>query len=122
MGLGSYPVLTLCDGRAQALENYRAIRKGTDSRRRKPGTPRTPTGRALAEEIIDRRQLAPLTRKDWCYNLNVHASAILDKPVDRPTTRVANDLLAPIWLTKPTIAGRVHQRLKTVMDVAIARG
>ena len=122
LSIGRFPLVSFTEAKRRAMDNYRSARDGGDPRSRATQhAPAVPTVRTLAEAIMDQRQLAPLTRKDWWYNLNSHAAAILDKPVTAPTTRVAHDLLAPIWNTKPTIARKVHQRLKSVMDVAIAR-
>ena len=131
LGIGPYkgpddekPILTLSDARDMALENYRTIKKGGDPRKRKPTAKRiaVPTVWAVAEEIMEQRRLAPGTRLSWKTDLNANAARILNRPVTHPTTRIAHDILAPVWHSKPASAKRVKRRLQNVMDVAVARG
>ena len=143
MGLGSFPLVSLDEARAQALANRKLARAGGDpvaERRggdpvaeRRGGDPVAerrgadePTFAAAAEQVW--RQLRPGWRnprygRDWLSGLTrVAFPGIGALPVGAVTTADVIEALRPVWHARPTTARRVLQRIGLVMEWAVAMG
>ena len=60
--------------------------------------------------------------KQWTESLTLHAFPIIgDKSIDSISTGDVLDILEPIWTVKAETATRLKQRIKVVMDYAVAR-
>ncbi|MDE0476033.1 MAG: Arm DNA-binding domain-containing protein, partial [Gammaproteobacteria bacterium] len=97
MGLGAYPVVTLKEARAKALENRRALARGMD-----PRSDGIPTFARAAEKVIaihranwkpggDSEQQWRASLRDYVYPKIGH------KPVNKITTTDVMAVLLPIW-------------------------
>lgn len=62
-------------------------------------------------------------RETWLASLECHIHPRFGAtPVDRVTSLMVRDALAPIWLTIPETARRILQRVRTVLDFAHIQG
>jgi integrase len=62
-------------------------------------------------------------RESWLASLEGHIYPRFGStPVDQVTSLMVRDALAPIWLTIPETAGRIFQRVRTVLDFAHIHG
>ena len=113
IGLGPLALVTLAEARAKALDNHRRAYRGEDPR---VGRDVPTVGQALAETAASRNASAT-----WPRPVELHAGAILDKPVDAVTSVDAMSVLSPIWNEKRDTARKVKQRLSAVMRWSIAQ-
>ncbi|MDD9989176.1 MAG: site-specific integrase, partial [Spirochaetaceae bacterium] len=122
--LGQFPVVSLAEARAAALENARAIHQGRDPR----ADAKVPTFAVAAESVIRLRE--PTWRKGgdvssvsvWRSSLERFAyPTIGDKRVDAITAPDVLRCIAPIWTTKRTTARNVKSRISIVMRWCIAQ-
>ena len=123
IGLGPYPVVTLAEARAKALENRRAAFQGRDPRRGAG----VPTFQEAAEKVIGIHaagwRRSGKSEQQWRASLRDHAMPRLGcRPVDAITTADVMAVLLPIWHSRPETARRVRQRISAIMKWAIAEG
>lgn len=126
-GLGSATVLKLAEAREAAEALRRQAKSGLDPIAERAKLKRvTPSFKATAIEC--HRELKEGWRNSkhaaqWLTTLETYAFPHLgEKSVDTIDSPMVRDLLAPIWLTIPETARRVHQRIGTVLDFAHAKG
>ena len=121
IGLGKYPVVTLGEARAKALENKRTAEQGID-----PRTGGVPTFAEAAEKVLaihaegwrDQR-----TAAIWRSSLERLAYPIFgSRPVDQITTGDVLTVIAPLWIAKRATATKVKNRIGAVMSWAVAQG
>ena len=122
LGLGSFPVVSLAQARAKALECRRAVEQGKDPRARE-----IPTFAQATEEVIaiHRASWRPGGKSEtqWRANFRDHVlPRIGDKRVDQVTTADVLRVLTPIWGVQQETARRTRQRISAVMRWAIAQG
>ena len=118
VGLGPYPLVTLAEARAAALENARAARQGRDPR----ADARVPTFRQAAAEVI--RMNAPTWRgnsaQEWERSIERYACPVIgDRSVADVTSADVLRILKPIMTTET--ARRLRGRISAVMKWAIAQ-
>ena len=123
IGLGPFPLVSLADARAHALDNAKMVYKGHDPR--SGGMP------ALAEAIEAVIKLdAPDWRGgetgrsalQWRASLRDHVDAAIHaKRIDKITHAELFESLSRIWYEKPTTAKRIRQRLGRIMDWAVSK-
>ncbi len=121
VGLGPYPVVTLAEARAKALENRRAIEKGMD-----PRSGGMPTFERAAETVIAlhaKNWKGDHSEKQWRQCFRDYAFPQLGrKRVGEITTADVLACLVPIWSEKRPTASRVRRRIGAVMKWAVAKG
>ena len=121
VGLGPYPVVTLAEARAKALENRRAIEKGMD-----PRGGGMPTFERAAETVIAlhaKNWKGDASEKQWRQCFRDYAFPKLGrKRVGEITTADVLACLVPIWNEKRPTASRVRRRIGAVMKWAVAKG
>ena len=122
LGLGAYPVVTLGEARAKALENRRAVARGMDPRSRG-----IPTFASAAEMVIAMHRAnwkeGGDTEKQWRSSLRHYVHPRIGKmTVDKITTADVMAVLLPIWNEKRVTATRVRNRISAVMRWAVASG
>ena len=105
MGLGKYPIVTLAEARAKAIENRRAIEKGMD-----PRGGGIPTFAEAAEKVIalHAKNWKPGSQYEaqWRYTLRTYAfPKIGRRRVNKITTADVMSVLLPIWNEKDNPAG-----------------
>ena len=124
VGLGSYPVVSLSEARAKALENRRAVAQGRD-----PRGGGVPTFEEAADRVIrihaESWRDGGKSETQWRASLTTYAfPKIGRKRVDQITTGDVLDVLLAdgLWHHKRETARRVRQRIGAIMRWAIAQG
>ena len=131
-GLGSYPVVSLADARATAIENLRVIAQGGNPIQAKQQAKAERRSKAaipcfadVAAQVIELRRptLTPKHIKEWETTLQRFAFPYIGrKRIDTITSADVMECLAPIWNEKATTARRVRNRIEAVLDYAVAQG
>ena len=113
LGLGTYPIVTLAEARAKALENARAVDQGRDPRDRS----RIPTFEQAAEKVVQLHEPTwkagggASSAKVWRSSLRTYAFPRLgSKRVHEITSGDVLRVLTRIWHTKTETARRVKGR------------
>ena len=122
IGAGQYPVVTLTQARARALEVARAAAQG-----RHPRGGSVPTFAEAVEKVIELHQP---TWKDGARSADIWRSSLAEyaiprlgrKRVSNVTTADVMACLLPVWNEKRETARRVRQRIGAVMKWAVANG
>ena len=122
VGLGSYPVITLAEARARALENARAVAAGKD-----PRTGDAPTVAEAWEEVIRLRRPSwrdgGKSENQWRASFRDYVEPTLgSKSVSEVTTADVLAVLLPHWHERAETMRRVKQRLGAVLGWALAQG
>ncbi len=126
LGLGPWPVVSLAEARARALENLRRIERGEapvskreEARRRI--TFREATERHLRKALVSFRNAKH--RAQWRSTLETYAFPVIgDMPVDAIGIADVLRVLEPIWETKPETASRLRGRIEAVLASATVAG
>ena len=123
-GLGSVALVSLSEAREKALANRKLAREGGDplaDRRRARGVP---SFAEAALRVVERKQAgwrSEKHREDWISALERYAfPRIGGIPVSEVTSADLLELLTPIWHTKASTARTVHQRIRAVLEWAVA--
>ena len=117
IGLGGWPLTSLAQAREAAFENRRIARRGGDPRQRPS---EAPTFREAAQ--MKHAELKPSWKnakhaESWLQSLEKYAYPVLgDMRVDRIKPTHVLSVLKPIWNTRWETAGRVRQRIRTVLS------
>jgi integrase len=134
MGLGPLALYGLQEARARALDARRKRHDGVDpieARRAERAQQRLDAAKALtfkecAESYIASHRAGWRNDKhkyQWSATLSTYAyPAIGTLPVQAVDTALVLKVLEPIWTVKPETAGRVRQRIESILDVAKVRG
>ena len=127
IGLGPYPAVTLAQARQMAREHLSVAKAGGDPlemRRNEAKLAETPAFEALARQHIAENLNSWKNNKhkaQWLSTLQTYAFPALGSlRVNEVTRKQVVDVLSPIWTTKPETARRVRQRIRAVMDRAVA--
>ena len=147
MGLGGFEDVGLADAREQRDRHKRTLAKGLDPLAGRPSTPGkpkarpatgegagplggegvppvapvTPTLRECWIEYVDIQEggwRGRKTKAGWMRSIESHACDIKHRPVDEVDVNDVLSVLRPIWLTKAESAGKLRERLETVLDYA----
>lgn len=127
LGLGSTTKLTLSQARAKAADLRTRIEGGEDIRSQ-PATvqasvPTFAEAARACHEAIKSGWANTRHSDSWLASLEGHIfSAFGEVSVNRITSVMVRDALAPIWLTIPETARRILQRIGTVLDYAHIEG
>ena len=125
IGLGGYPDVLLALARKKSAEIRTAVAEGRDPRaeRRQPDLP---TFRDAAEQYISDNAVRwknPKEAINWRGCLNSYAYPVFGNTrIDRITRAEVLDVLLRIWLTKPSIARKLRQRIRVIFAAAMAFG
>ena len=121
IGIGLYPLITLAEARALALDNMRNIRAGRDPRSG------IPTFSEAAETVIAIHATgwkdSGKSAAQWRASLRDYAmDKIGNKRIDEITTADVLACILPNWQDKRETMRRVRQRIGAVCKWAIAQG
>ena len=123
MGLGSFPDVSLARARHKSAEIRTLVADGLDPRA-VLRQPTLPTFQDMAEEYIDENAATwkhGKTATNWRGCLSTYAyPAFGTTRIDRITRSDVLSVLKPIWTTKPSIAKKLRQRIRTVFAAAMA--
>ena len=121
IGLGAYPLVTLAEAKAKALENARMLAKGID-----PRTGGVPTFEQAAARHIEFNAPNWKNRRSAAIEQGRLERFVFPrigaKRVDKVTTVDLMACLLPIWNTKRETARRVKQRISAVLEWSMANG
>ncbi|WP_127143120.1 tyrosine-type recombinase/integrase [Pelagibacterium montanilacus] len=128
IGLGSAVLIPLAEARDAAMRLRKVAREGGDPvlERDREKLRDIPTFKTAAETVHEAQKASwknAKHRNQWINTLITYAYPhIGERTVDQIETPDILKVLAPIWLSKPETAGRVRQRMRTVLDWAKAAG
>ena len=127
LGLGPCPPVSLAEARQKARENRSLVKSGGNPlavKREEARLGETPTFEQLARQHIAENRHSwknAKHRAQWESTLETYAFPTLGAlKVNEITRRHVVDALSPIWTSKPETARRVRQRVRSVMDLAVA--
>ncbi|MDT0576876.1 integrase arm-type DNA-binding domain-containing protein [Croceicoccus sp. F390] len=126
IGLGSAAKVPLKLARERAATTRSQVEAGIDpvaERKKAAGIPTFREAAALVHAEHKSGWKNPKHRAQWLSTLQSYAfPAFGDVAVSDVEAPAVRDALAAIWLTKPETARRLRQRIRTVMDWAVAKG
>ena len=124
LGLGAATLVPLAKAREQALANRMLARSGGDplaDRRRVQGVP---TFAEAAQRVLEQKQGGWRGRwhaQNWIRSMERYAfPRIGTRPVSEVNTADVLEILTPIWHRKAETARAVRQRIRSVLEWAIA--
>ena len=127
LGLGGYPAISLAQARRKAQENRSLARSGGNpiaEKREEAMAAAMPTFEALTRQHIAENSHTwrnAKHRAQWFSTLETYAFPTIGAvKVNEITRKQVVDALLPIWHTKAETARRVRQRIRAVMDRAVA--
>ena len=124
LGLGSVALVPLTKARQKALANRMLARQGGDPLAEKRRTEGIPTFAEAAQRVLEQKRGGWRGRRhpwDWMTSLRRFAFPRIGKmPVSEVTSADVLEILSPIWHTKAPTARCVRQRLRAVLEWAVA--
>ena len=124
LGLGSAALVPLAEARARALANRKIAREGGDPLAEKRRAETTPTFAAAAARVLEQKQAGWSNSRHagtWLRSLETYAfPRIGERLVSEVTSADVLEVLTPIWHEKAQTAQRVRQRIRTVLEWAVA--
>ena len=124
LGLGSLALVPLAEAREKALVNRKLARQGGDPLAEKRRTEGIPTFAEAAMRVLEQKRDGWRGRRhhrEWMSSLRRFAFPRIGKmPVSDVTSADVLEILTPIWHRKASSARRVRQRLRAVLEWAVA--
>ncbi len=124
LGLGSVHLATLAEAREQALANRKLARSGGDplaERRRAQGMPTFAEAAATVVEAKRAGWRSPRQATEWLRSLERYVfPRIGSRPVSEVNSADVLQVLTPIWHVKMQTARTVRQRIRAVLEWAVA--
>ena len=126
LGLGGFPLVSLKEVREKAFANRKLAREGGDPLSEKRRVESTPTFADATRQVW--KQLRPGWRSPqhaqlWLSSLERYAVPRIGKmPISEVTSADVIEILAPIWHDMPPTARKLRQRIRAVMEWAVAMG
>ena len=124
LGLGGFPLVSLKEAREKAFANRKLAREGGDPLSEKRRVESTPTFADATRQVW--KQLRPGWRSPqhaqlWLSSLERYAVPRIGKmPISEVTSADVIEILAPIWHDMPPTARKLRQRIRAVMEWAVA--
>ena len=124
LGLGAVALVSLAEARELALANRRLARSGGDPLTEKRRVQQMPTFADAARRVLEKKQGGWRGRwhaQNWIRSLERYAfPRIGRRPVSEVNTADVLEILTPIWHSKAETARAVRQRIRSVLEWAIA--
>ena len=124
LGLGSLVLVPLAEAREKALTNRKVARQGGDPLWEKRRTQAVPTFAEAAMRVLEQKRAGwrnPRHSREWISSLRRFAFPRIGKmPVSEVTSADVLEILTPLWHRKVETARRVRQRLRAVLEWAVA--
>ena len=124
LGLGSVQLVSLAEARELALANRKLARSGGDplaDRRRLQGMP---TFAEAATTVVEQKRggwRSPRQAAGWLHSFERHVfPRIGSRPVSEVSSADVLAVLTPLWHVKTRTARTVRQRIRSVLEWAIA--
>ena len=124
LGLGGFPLVSLKEAREKAFANRKLAREGGDPLSEKRRAESMPTFADATRQVWN--QLRPGWRSPqhaqlWLGSLERHAfPRIGEMPISEVSSADVIGILAPIWHDMPPTARKLRQRIRAVMEWAVA--
>ena len=123
-GLGSVALVSLAEAREKARANRKLAREGGDPLAEKRRARGMPSFAEAAAKVVEQKRTGwrnPKQAHDWMSSLERYAFPRIGKmPVSEVTSADVLEILAPIWHTKADTARRLRQRIRAVLEWAVA--
>ena len=124
LGLGSLALVPLAEAREKALANRKLARQGGDPLAEKRRSQAVPTFAEAAMRVLEQKRDGwrnPRHPREWMSSLRRFAFPRIGKvPVSEVTSADVLEILTPIWHQQAPTARRVRQRLRAVLEWAVA--
>ena len=124
MGLGSVALVSLAEARELALANRKLARSGGDPLADKRRSQGVPTFAEAARRVVEQKRAGWRGRwhaQNWLRSLERYAfPRIGSRPVSEVNSADVLEILTPIWHVKPETARAVRQRIRSVLEWAVA--
>ena len=124
MGLGSIALVSLAEARELALANRKLARSGGDPLADKRLAAGVPTFAEAARRVVEQKRGGWRGRwhaQNWLRSLERYAfPRIGSRPVSQVNSADVLEILTPIWHVKPETARAVRQRIRSVLEWAVA--
>ena len=124
LGLGSVALISLAEAREQALANRKLARSGGDPLAEKRRTQGVPSFAESAVRVMEQKRAgwrSPGHSREWISSLRRYAfPRIGEMAVSEVTSADVLEILTPIWHVKAPTARHVHQRIRAVLEWAVA--
>ena len=124
LGLGSLALVPLAEAREKALVNRKLARQGGDPLAEKRRSQGIPTFAEAAMRVLEQKRAGwrnPRHPREWMSSLRRLAFPRIGKmPVSEVTSADVLEILTPIWHQQAPTARRVRQRLRAVLEWAVA--
>ena len=123
-GLGGVTLVSLAEARENARANRKLAREGGDPLTERRRTRNMPTFAEAAEQVVEQKRSGwryPRQAHDWMASLRRYAFPCIGRmPVSEVTSGDVLEILTPIWHVKSYTAQIVRQRMRTVLEWAVA--
>ena len=124
LGLGAATLVPLAKAREQALANRMLARSGGDPLSDKRRVQGVPTFAEAAQRVLEQKRDGWRGRwhaQTWIRSMERYAfPRIGNRPVSEVNTADVLEILTPIWHSKAETARAVRQRIRSVLEWAIA--
>ena len=124
LGLGSVALVPLPEAREKALVNRKLAREGGDPLAEKRRSEDMPMFAEAASRVLEQKRDGWRGRRhhrEWMSSLRRFAFPRIGKmPVSEVTSADVLEILTPIWHRKASSARRVRQRVRAVLEWAVA--
>ena len=124
LGLGAAALVPLAKAREQALANRMLARSGGDPLTEKRRAEGVPTFAEAARRVLEQKRggwRGARHAQNWWRNMEQYAfPRIGSRPVSQVNTADVLDILSPIWHVKAATARAVRQRIRAVLEWAVA--
>ena len=124
LGLGAAGLVSLAEAREQALANRKLARSGGDPLSEKRRAEGVPTFAEAAERVLEQKRDGWRGRwhaQNWWRSMERYVfPRIGQRPVSEVNTADVLEILSPIWHAKVETARAVRQRIRSVLEWAIA--
>ena len=124
LGLGSVALISLAEAREKALANRKLAREGGDPLAEKRRAQGIPSFAEAAARVLQQKQAgwrSSTHPRDWLSSLERYAFPRIGKmPVSAVTSADVLEILTPIWHLKAVMARCVQQRMRAVLEWAVA--
>ena len=124
LGLGSVALVPLSEAREKARANRKLARQGGDPLAEKRRSQGIPTFAEAATRVLEQKQAGwrnPKHSREWLSSLRRFAFPRVGRmPVSEVTSADVLEILTPLWHRRVATAKRVRQRLRAVLEWAVA--
>ncbi len=123
-GLGSVALVPLAEAREKARSNRKLAREGGDPLTERRRARNMPSFAEAVKRVVEQKRSGwrnPRQAQDWMVSLGRYAFPHIGRlPVSEVTSADVIGILAPIWHEKPPTARKLRQRIRAVLEWAVA--